>query len=273
MAKPKGGLTEWFKQDWVDIGSRKKGGGFAKCGRSKLEKDRKRKYPKCVPAAKAARMSDKEIKSAVRRKRAKKQGVGGKPTNVKTFAKDGGPIMNGGMGNLGKPKRMRKGNFTKMADLPPKARKEIMDAIKKETGAMMTQKELASIVKKIMGQAGATGATTSQVDGKPTKKKIRMKNKGGTVKKKGPGMNKGGTVKKKGPGMNKGGTVKKRGPGMNKGGTVKKRGPGMNKGGTVKKRGPGMNKGGTVKKVAPGMRKGGTVKKPSNKNSGLFGRR
>ena len=86
-------LTEWFKQDWVDIGAPKKGGGYAKCGRSKLEKDRfKRKYPKCVPAAKAARMSKSQIKSAVRRKRAKKQGVGGKPTNVKTFAAKGGMI-------------------------------------------------------------------------------------------------------------------------------------------------------------------------------------
>jgi|TARA_R100001129_G_scaffold142309_1_gene103487 hypothetical protein len=94
MAKSKGGLTEWFKQDWVDIGAPKKGGGYAKCGRSKLEKDRKRKYPKCVPAAKAARMSKAQIKSAVRRKRAKKQGVGGKPTNVKTFVAKGGMITN-----------------------------------------------------------------------------------------------------------------------------------------------------------------------------------
>ena len=31
-------------------------------------------------------MGKKQIKSAVRRKRSKKQGVGGKPTNVKTFA-------------------------------------------------------------------------------------------------------------------------------------------------------------------------------------------
>ena len=233
MAKPKGGLTEWFKQDWVDIGSRKKGGGFAKCGRSKLEKDRKRKYPKCVPAAKAARMSDKEIKSAVRRKRAKKQGVGGKPTNVKTFAKDGGPIMNGGMGKLGKPKRMRKGNFTKITDLPPKARKEIMDTIKKETGAQMSQKELASIVKRIIAGVPSRGAATL----KKTAKKLAGKTKkgaapataasAGTKAKKLPPMmkNKGGTVKKKGPGMNKGGTVKKKGPGMNKGGTVKETAP------------------------------------------------
>ena len=32
------GLDKWFKQDWVDIGSKKKGGGFAKCGRSNKRK-------------------------------------------------------------------------------------------------------------------------------------------------------------------------------------------------------------------------------------------
>ena len=84
-------LTKWFKEDWVDIGSPKKGGGYKKCGRSKA-KGSKRKYPKCVPAAKAARMTESQKKSAVRRKRAKKQGVGGKQTNVKTFAAKGGKI-------------------------------------------------------------------------------------------------------------------------------------------------------------------------------------
>tara|TARA_R100000664_G_scaffold30809_1_gene43802 strand:+ start:206 stop:520 length:315 start_codon:yes stop_codon:yes gene_type:complete len=93
MAKTSGGLTKWFQQDWVDIGAPKKGGGFAKCGRTKLKADRKRKYPKCVPAAKARRMTKSQIKSAVSRKRAKKQGVGGKPTNVKTFASRGGMII------------------------------------------------------------------------------------------------------------------------------------------------------------------------------------
>ena len=83
------GLAKWFKQDWVDIGSKKKGGGFAKCGRSKLKADRKRKYPKCVPAAKANRMTESQRRSAVKRKRSKAQGVGGKPTNVKTFAMNG----------------------------------------------------------------------------------------------------------------------------------------------------------------------------------------
>ena len=81
------GLAKWFKQDWRDIGSRKKDGSFAKCGRSKQKKEAKRKYPKCVPAAKAAAMSKGQIKSAVSRKRAVAQGVGGKPTNVKTIVK------------------------------------------------------------------------------------------------------------------------------------------------------------------------------------------
>ena len=83
----KNGLDKWFKQKWVDIGSKRKDGSFAKCGRSKQKADAKRKYPKCVPLAKATRMSDSQRASAVRRKRAVAQGVGGKPTNVATFAK------------------------------------------------------------------------------------------------------------------------------------------------------------------------------------------
>ena len=95
MAKE--GLKTWFNQKWVDIGSKRKDGSFAKCGRSKQKADSKRKYPKCVPLAKARRMSKGQIRSAVQRKRAVAQGVGGKPTNVKTFAKRqkanmGGPI-------------------------------------------------------------------------------------------------------------------------------------------------------------------------------------
>ncbi len=90
----KNGLDKWFKQKWVDIGSKRKDGSFAKCGRSKQKADAKRKYPKCVPLAKATRMTDSQRANAVRRKRAKAQGVGGKPTNVKTILKkrDGGMI-------------------------------------------------------------------------------------------------------------------------------------------------------------------------------------
>jgi len=92
----KNGLDKWFKQKWVDIGSKRKDGSFAKCGRSKQKKDSKRKYPKCVPLAKARSMSEGQRKSAVARKRAAAN-VGPKPTNVATFAKrkkaaDGGMI-------------------------------------------------------------------------------------------------------------------------------------------------------------------------------------
>ena len=65
MAKK--GLKTWFKEDWVDIGSPKKGGGFPKCGRSKGEK--RRNYPKCVPAAKARSMSASQRRAAVSRKK------------------------------------------------------------------------------------------------------------------------------------------------------------------------------------------------------------
>ena len=92
------GLDKWFKQNWVDIGSKRKDGSFSKCGRSKQKADSKRKYPKCVPLAKATRMSDSQRASAVKRKRAVAQGVGGKPTNVKTFAKRKQAMMGGFMG-------------------------------------------------------------------------------------------------------------------------------------------------------------------------------
>ena len=100
MAKPTGGLTAWFgkgsKGDWVDIGAPKKKGKYQPCGRKSAKKS-KRAYPKCVPRSKAKTMTKAQKKSAVSRKRAKPQGVGGKPTNVATFKKrkkaaDGGYV-------------------------------------------------------------------------------------------------------------------------------------------------------------------------------------
>jgi hypothetical protein len=59
-------------------------------------KGSKRAYPKCVPLAKATRMTSSQKASAVKRKRAA-QNTGPKPTNVKTIIKrtkksDGGYI-------------------------------------------------------------------------------------------------------------------------------------------------------------------------------------
>ena len=77
-------LRKWVNEKWVDIGAPKKNGKYQPCGRSKGSK---RKYPKCVPIAKARKMTASQKASAVKRKRAVKQGVGGKPTNVATFKK------------------------------------------------------------------------------------------------------------------------------------------------------------------------------------------
>ncbi len=81
------GLKKWFKEDWVDISSKKKNGGYNKCGRSSA-KGSSRGYPKCVPAAKAGRMTESQIASAVKRKRlAESKGrKGKKPNYVKTLA-------------------------------------------------------------------------------------------------------------------------------------------------------------------------------------------
>ena len=95
----KNGLDKWFKQKWVDIGSKRKDGAFSKCGRSKQKADSKRKYPKCVPLAKARSMSEGQRKSAVARKRAAAN-VGPKPTNVKTFAKRKKAANGGYMGSF-----------------------------------------------------------------------------------------------------------------------------------------------------------------------------
>lgn len=81
--KPSGGLTKWFKENWVDISRPKKGGGYKPCGRKTSKKG---KYPKCVPASRAARMTKAQKRSAIRRKRAAGN-PGGKPTMVKTVVK------------------------------------------------------------------------------------------------------------------------------------------------------------------------------------------
>jgi hypothetical protein len=78
-------LKKWFDEKWVDIGSPKKGGGYKECGR-KSASGSKRKYPKCVPAAKAASMTSSQKSSAVKRKR-QAGNPGGKPNNVSTFTK------------------------------------------------------------------------------------------------------------------------------------------------------------------------------------------
>lgn len=83
----KGGLSRWFDEKWVDLSRPKEGGGFEPCGRPDAKEG---KYPKCVPAARAARMSPEEIASAIRRKRraeSTERREGQKPINVPTLKK------------------------------------------------------------------------------------------------------------------------------------------------------------------------------------------
>ena len=97
-------LRNWFKSKWVNIGKKDKSGKHPPCGTS----GKKRGYAKCVPAAKAARMSKKEKESATRRKRAaqNKAGRGGsaggggrKPINVSTHTKRSGKKSGTGKGS------------------------------------------------------------------------------------------------------------------------------------------------------------------------------
>ena len=65
----------------------------------KTKKGRQTEVSKCVPLAKATRMTESQRASAVKRKRAVAQGVGGKPTNVATFAKRSKKADGGSVGN------------------------------------------------------------------------------------------------------------------------------------------------------------------------------
>tara|TARA_R100001460_G_scaffold1317_6_gene5087 strand:- start:4782 stop:5468 length:687 start_codon:yes stop_codon:yes gene_type:complete len=83
-------LNRWFKEKWVDVSRKNKDGSHPPCGRSKAKKGSKG-YPKCRPSVKVSSktpktsgsMSEGQKRAATKRKRAKKQGVGGKPTIVK----------------------------------------------------------------------------------------------------------------------------------------------------------------------------------------------
>ena len=78
------GLRKWVQDNWVDIANKRKDGSYPKCGRSKGEK--RAKYPKCVPIAKAKAMSKGQRAGAVRRKQAVAN-TGPKPSRAATFAK------------------------------------------------------------------------------------------------------------------------------------------------------------------------------------------
>ena len=89
MARKKG-LRQWVRDKWVDIANRRADGSFPPCGRSKAKTSSKG-YPKCRPSVKVSsktpktsgQMTEGQKRAATKRKRSKRQGVGGKPTVVK----------------------------------------------------------------------------------------------------------------------------------------------------------------------------------------------
>lgn len=84
-------LNRWFKEKWVDVSRKDKDGKHPPCGRGKAKLSGKG-YPKCRPSVKVSSetpktsgsMSSGQKRAATKRKRAKKQGIGGKPTIVKS---------------------------------------------------------------------------------------------------------------------------------------------------------------------------------------------
>ena len=89
-------LNRWFKEKWVDVSRKDKDGKHPPCGRSKAKKGSKG-YPKCRPSVKVSsktpktsgQMTEGQKRAATKRKRSKRQGVGGKPTNVKMAVEKG----------------------------------------------------------------------------------------------------------------------------------------------------------------------------------------
>jgi len=62
VSKPRGGLTQWFKEEWVDLKTGKS------CGRSSASKS-KRPYPSCRPKKVAQKMTATEKKKSIRKKK------------------------------------------------------------------------------------------------------------------------------------------------------------------------------------------------------------
>jgi hypothetical protein len=70
-AGTKGGLDKWFKEKWVDISKTNPDGTHPPCGRSDTSKGG---YPKCRKVRVAAKMTKKEKKASVSRKRKAEKG-------------------------------------------------------------------------------------------------------------------------------------------------------------------------------------------------------
>lgn len=84
-AQKRQGLRKWFDEKWVDLSRPLGPGRWASCGRPSAKSGR---YPKCVPLARARRMTKAQIRSAIRRKRrVERHHRGGRAAMVPTLAR------------------------------------------------------------------------------------------------------------------------------------------------------------------------------------------
>ena len=85
----KNGLDKWFKQKWVDIGSKKKGGSFINHvevqNLKKWKQEEVSKMRACLQSSTDDRLSEADL--PLQDEKELKHNGGPKPTNVKTFAK------------------------------------------------------------------------------------------------------------------------------------------------------------------------------------------
>tara|TARA_E500000318_G_C3405812_1_gene151603 strand:- start:115 stop:345 length:231 start_codon:yes stop_codon:yes gene_type:complete len=65
MPKPKGGLTKWFNEEWVDVKTGKP------CGRKSAKGKSNRPYPACRPKKVAKRISKSEARKKTGPKKVK----------------------------------------------------------------------------------------------------------------------------------------------------------------------------------------------------------
>jgi hypothetical protein len=83
-------LREWFAEEWVDISRPKKDGGYEACGRpteGMSVAEYRQAYPKCLPKARAMRLTEAQRLKLIRRKRRGGLPEGGAPVMTSSETK------------------------------------------------------------------------------------------------------------------------------------------------------------------------------------------
>ena len=85
----KGGLREWVKQKWVDIGAPKKNGKYQPCGRKKGSKRKFKVYPSAYANMYASAVCSGKVTPGGKKKRKKAMGGGVMDMTRMRFLKGG----------------------------------------------------------------------------------------------------------------------------------------------------------------------------------------